>query len=147
MSGDAAPPGCADTARSPAATESPRRPTGTTGPGIRNTRTTAPITTPGTVPASTTAVNGLRNEACRRNRASEPGIAMMLCSRLVGVTAGLGSCNTLIRIGIRKTAPETPTGVVTVANAKPADRLTASSSKVLTAAPAPHERFGIAKTY
>ena len=61
---------------------------------------------------------------------------MMLNRRLVGVTAGLGTCNTLICTGIRKTAPETPTGVVTVARTDPAKKLSTSISSEVTVDPA-----------
>ena len=41
----------------------------------------------------------------------------MLKSRLVGVTAGLGTCSTLSWIGNSRTAPDTPAGVAMSASA------------------------------
>lgn len=56
----------------------------------------------------------------------------MLNSRLVGVTAGLGTWRTLSWIGRRNTAPETPTGAVTVATVRPAAKLSNPTTATFT---------------
>ena len=80
----------------------------------------APTMTPGTVPASSSRVSGPFTSPARPYLNNAPGPAITLYSRLVGVTAGLGTPSTLNWIGSMKTAPETPTGAVTVATTTPA---------------------------
>src|SRR3954468_17168752 len=64
---------------------------------------------------------------------------MTLKSRLVGVTDGLGTCRTLSWTGSRNTAPETPTGAVTVemtsAAVNPSASCAPDTSKPYRAAP------------
>jgi hypothetical protein len=48
----------------------------------------------------------------KRGQTWPPGIAAILNSRFVGVTAGLGTCRTLSWTGSSSTAPDTPAGVV-----------------------------------
>jgi hypothetical protein len=81
---------------------------------------TDPSTTPGTDPVRSWRVSVRSNWLLRRYLASPPGPEMTLNSRFVGVTRGLGTCSTDSCTGRRKTAPETPTGVVTAASTKPA---------------------------
>lgn len=102
------------------------------GPETRWTRTTAPIATPGSVPVSKVRVSGPVSCPARRYLHNAPGPEMMLYSRLVGVTAGLATCSRSSCTGNRNTAPETPTGAVTVAMNNPA---TKPSSNVTDSTP------------
>jgi hypothetical protein len=56
-----------------------------------------------------------RRRSCQK-RNNPPGTAATLNNKLVGVTAGLGTCSTLSWIGSNNTAPDTPAGVVTSAS-------------------------------
>src|SRR5690349_18206338 len=102
----------------------------TPGPGTAKTRTTAPTTTPGSVPSSRSRVSGLARLPRLRYRSSAPGPDTTLNSRFVGVTAGFGTSSTLSWTGSRNTAPETPTGVVRTEITSPATTARSASAQV-----------------
>ena len=83
------------------------------GPGTSSTRMMEPATTPGMVPANSTAVSRPPVWPCRQYRNKAPGVATTLYRRFVGVTDGLGVPRTETWNGSKSTAPETPAGLAT----------------------------------
>ena len=81
-------------------------------PESHSTRMNAPATTPGSVPMTSSRARGPNSRPSCQNRSSAPGVASTLNSRLVGVTAELGTCSRLTWTGSSNTAPDTPAGVV-----------------------------------
>ncbi len=108
----------------------------TDGPGTATTRITAPATTPGTVPRTSSRVSGPRRVPALWCRSRAPGPATTLWSRLVGVTTGLGTPSTLTWTGGRNTAPETPTGAVATEISSPAANRAAPSAGPCAPGPA-----------
>ena len=111
-------------------------------PGSSSTRITAPTTTPGRLPATSSQVSGPNRRPSRPNRNRPPGIAATLNSRLVGVTDGLGTPSTLTCTGSSSTAPDTPAGVVTSAIRKASRAPTGHSHGTRPAYPAGRARPG-----
>jgi len=60
-------------------------------PDSSSTRIIAPATTPGSVPATSSPSSDEVSRCSRQKRSSPPGVAAMLNTRFVGVTAGLGT--------------------------------------------------------
>src|ERR1019366_8953793 len=73
-------------ASTPAAMNMKARP-----PASSSTRMVAPAITPGSVPATSRALRGPVSRRSRQKRSRPPGTETTLNSRLVGVTAGLGT--------------------------------------------------------
>jgi hypothetical protein len=71
---------------------------------------------------------------CRQYRYSAPGVATTLCSKFVGVTAGLGVPSTLTWNGSSSTAPDTPAGLASTATTN------ADTSATICVQPGPSTR-------